>query len=192
MKKILGIILTMFVASGVVLLAGCGKKEVEQTAVAPQARQLLVDGTVNLKQGEVVKAVQNFAMAIKTAPDYFEAYYMLAETFIHLKQFSQAQAVLTGAVNRFPENPVVFYLLAAAYEGSGDMMPAIIAARKSVDLFQARQDEDGTKRAVILLGSLVQAAKEQSEKDMVNNAAQDAVKAATADTVPAGLPAAVR
>jgi predicted Zn-dependent protease len=189
MKKILGIVLAVCVASGAALFAGCGQKETQKTAVAPEARQLLVQGTVDLKQGEVVKAVQNFALAIKTAPDYFEAYYMLAETFIHLKQFPQAQAVLTGAVSRFPENPVVYYLLAAAYEGSGNMMPAIIAARKSVDLFQAKQDEDGTKRAVILLGALVQAAKEQSEKDMVNNAAQDAVKAVTTNTVPAGIPA---
>jgi predicted Zn-dependent protease len=192
MKKILGVVLAVFVASGAVLFAGCGKQEAAKTAVDPQSRQLLVEGTVFLKQGEVVKAVQNFASAIKASPDYFEAYYMLAETFIHLKQFPQAQAVLTGAVGRFPENPVVYYLLAAAYEGSGNMMPAIIAARKSVDLFQAKQDEDGTKRAVILLGALVQAAKEQGEKDMVNNAAKDAVKAATTNTVSAGIPASVQ
>ncbi len=191
MKKILGIVLAVFIASGTVMLAGCGQKGTEKGAVAPQARQFLVQGMVDLKKGEVVKAVQNFATAIKTSPDYFEAYYMLAETFIHLKQFPQAQAVLTGAVSRFPENPVVYYLLASAYEGSGSRMPAIIAARKSVDLFQAKKDEDGTKRAVILLGSLVQAAKEQGEKDMVNNAAQDAVKAASTNAVPAGIPAAV-
>jgi len=184
MKKVTGLLLAVLIASGAVLFAGCGKKAAEKPAVDPQARQLLIQGTAYLKQGDVVKAVQNFAMAIKTSPDYFEAYYMLGETFIHLKQFPQAQAVLTGAVNRFPDNALAYYLLAAAYEGSGNMMPAILAARKSVDLFQARQDEEGTKRAVVLLGALVQTAKKQSEADMVNKAAQDAVKAA-AVTAPA-------
>jgi tetratricopeptide (TPR) repeat protein len=182
MKKIMGVMLAVCVASGALLFGGCAKKAAENAAVDPQARRLLVEGTAYLKQGEVVKAVQDFATAIKTSPDYFEAYYMLGETFIHLKQFPQAQAVLTGAVNRFPDNPLAYYLLSAAYEGSGNLMPAIIAARKSVDLFQARQDEDGTKRATVLLGALVQAAKQQAETDMVNNAAQDAAKAAKATT----------
>ena len=187
MKKITGVLCMVLIATSVLLLGGCGKKEAANGAVDPQARALLARGTGYLKQGEVVKAVQDFATAIKMSPDYFEAYYMLGETFIHLKQFPQAQAVLTGAVNRFPDNALAYYLLAAAYEGSGNMMPAIIAARKSVDLFQAKQDEEGTKRAVILLGSLVQAAKEKGEADMVNNAAQEAVKAAT-EVTPAAAP----
>jgi Tfp pilus assembly protein PilF len=191
MKKIMGVILVICIASGALFFTGCAKKAQESAAVDPQARQLLVQGTAYLKQGEVVKAVQNFAMAIKTAPDYFESYYILGETFIHLKQFPQAQAVLTGAINRFPDNPLAYYLLAVAYEGSGSMMPAIISARKSVDLFQARQDEEGMKRATILLGALVQVAKQQAEVNMVNDAAQAAVKA-VADTAPAGTPAAAK
>jgi Tfp pilus assembly protein PilF len=183
MKKIMGVILVVLLASSTVMFTGCGKKE--KASVDPRSRQMLMEGMVYLKQGEVVKAVQNFAMAIKSSPDYFEAYYILGETFIHLKQFSQAQAVLTGAVNRFPENPMAYYLLAAAYEGSGNMMPAIVSARKSIDLFQAKQDEEGVRRATIMLGALVQAAKQQSEANMVNNAAEDAAKAAGAPPVAA-------
>lgn len=177
MTKIMRFMLALLVASGTLMSAGCARKA-EKTTDDPRARQLLAEGTGFLKQGEVVKAVQNFAMAIKASPDYFDAYYMLGETFIHLKQFPQAQAVLTAAVNRFPENPLAYYLLAAAYEGSGNMMPAIVAARKSLDIFQARRDEEGAKRAMVLLAALVQIAKQQAETDMVNNAAEEAVKAA--------------
>ena len=184
MKRIMGFTLAVLVASGALMVAGCSKKTEEKAAVDPRARQLLVEGTAFLKQGEVVKAVQNFATAIKASPDYFESYYMLGETFIHLKQFPQAQAVLTAATGRFPENPLAYYLLAVAYEGSGSMMPAIVSARKSVDLFQAKQDEEGVKRSTILLGTLVQIAKQQAETNMVNNAAQDAVKAVS-DVAPA-------
>ena len=189
MKKIMGVMLVVLIASGAMMFAGCGKKAEEKVTVNnPQARELLVQGTVFLKQGDVVKAVQSFAMAIKTSPDYFDSYYMLGETFIHLKQYPQAQAVLTAATNRFPENPLAYYLLAVAYEGAGNMMPAIVSARKSVDLFQAKQDEEGTKRATILLGALVQVAKQQSESNMVNNAAQDAAKTVV-DAAPAAAPA---
>ncbi len=184
MKKFMSVVMAVCVASGVLMFAGCGKKVEEKTAADPQARQMLVDGTVYLKQGDVVKAVQKFATAIKTSPDYFESYYMLSETFIHLKQFPQAQSVLTAATNRFPQNPLAYYLLAVAYEGSGNMMPAIVSARKSVDLFQAKQDEDGTRRATVLLGALVQVAKQQAETKMVDGAAADAVNAA-GDTAPA-------
>ena len=188
MKKTINIVLALVIVSGSMFLGGCGKRATEKVAADPQARQLLVEGTTYLKQGDVVKAVQNFASAIKMAPDYFEAYYMLGETFVHLKQYPQAQAVLTAATNRFPENPVAYYLLAVAYEGTGKMMPAIVSARKSVDLFQARQDEEGTKRATILLGVLVQVAKQQAEGGMVKNATDDAAKA-VAEAVPAAVPA---
>lgn len=188
MKKSFSVVLSVCVAAGMLVFAGCAKKAEEKAEGNVQARQLLVEGTEYLKQGEVVKAVQNFATAIKTSPDYFEAYYILGETFVHLKQYPQAQAVLTAATNRFPDNPVAYYLLAVAYEGSGEMMPAIVAARKSVDLFQAGKDKEGVKRATVLLGTLVQMAKQQAEANMVNNAAQEAAKT-VADPV-AAAPAA--
>ncbi len=182
MKKILGMTGLLLVAGGVFLLAGCAKHEAPASSVAEQARQELRDGVVFLKQGDAVKAVQSFAAAIKTSPDYFEAYYMLAETFIHLKQFDQAQAVLTAATGRFPENPVAYYLLGIAHEGAGELMPAIVSARKSVDLFQAKKDDEGVKRAMVLLGALVQLAKKDSESKMVEDAAQGAAKAVVTAT----------
>jgi tetratricopeptide (TPR) repeat protein len=172
MRKIFSVVLAMVC---VAMLAGCAKNEPVK-AVDGKAQQLLREGTVYLKQGDVLKAVESFGVAIKTSPDYFEAYYMLAETFIHLKQFDQAQAVLTLAANRFPDKPVVYYLLAVAFEGSDKLMPAIVAARKSLDLFHANNDAEGEKRATILLGALVQMGKAQSEKNMVDNAAKDAAR----------------
>ncbi len=82
--------------------------------------------------------------------------------------------MLNAAVNRFPDNPVAFYMLSLAYEGSDNMMPAIVTARKSIDLFRARKDETGEKRATILLGVLIQKAKQQEQDKMVAGAAEDA------------------
>ena len=171
MKKIVSVVLVVVLAG---MLAGCAKKEEQKVVTNEQARRLLVAGTVLLKQGEVIKAVQSFATAIKTAPGYFESYYMLAETFIHLKQFEQAKGVLNIAADRFPDNPVTYYLLSVVYDGEGSLMPAIVSARKSVDLFRLKKDEAGERRAIVLLGVLVQKAKQQSEAEMVNAAAETA------------------
>ncbi len=179
MKKLLAVIVLLSVA-----VVGCGKKE---PAVPPElkaARKMLIEGTVYLKQGEVVKAVGAYASAIKTAPNYFEAYYMLTETFLNLKQYPQAAAIMTTAVRQFPNNGLAYYLLSVAQQGSGQTLPAIMAARRSVELFAAVKDEQGTKRAAMLLGVLVQSAKEQVADQAATNAAADAQKTLEAVDVP--------
>jgi tetratricopeptide (TPR) repeat protein len=113
---------------------------------------------------------------MKADPDDFESYFMLSETFVHLKQFPQAIAVLSTAVRQFPENGLAYYLLAVAYEGADQSLPAIVAARRSVEIFNARGDEDGVKRAAVLLAGLIQTAKQKTEDAATANAAKDAQK----------------
>ena len=160
-----------------VAFAGCAKKESASSSTEVQARQHLMEGTVFLKQGDLMRAIQSFANAIKVAPDYFEGYFMLGETMIRLKQFPQAVSVMSAAVHRFPNNGLAYYLLALAQEGSQQPVAAIVAARRSVDLFNAAGDQEGTQRATILLAAFVAAAKQEAEKQMTENSAKDAAKA---------------
>ena len=155
--------------------AGCAKKEAATSE--EKAKQNLIEGTVFLKQGDVKGAVESFAAAIKTDPEYFEGYFMLGETLVRLKQYPQAVSIMSNAARQFPNNGLAFYLLAIAHEGAQQPMPAIAAARHSVDLFNASGDQQGQQRAMILLAALVQSAKQESEKQMVENAAKDAAKA---------------
>ncbi len=161
------------------IFTGCAKKEAPAASrTQSAARKLLVEGTVYLKQGDIKGAVGNFAAAIKVAPDDFEGYFMLSETFVHLKQYPQAIAVLSTAVHQFPENGLVYYLLAVAYESAEQPLPAIVAARRSVEIFSAKGDQDGVKRSAILLAGLIESAKKQSEDMATANAAKDAANAA--------------
>ncbi|NTV29054.1 MAG: tetratricopeptide repeat protein [Candidatus Omnitrophica bacterium] len=160
-----------------VALAGCSQKPVEKTGVE-QAQQLLAEGAMFLKQSNVAQAIQSFASAIKVAPDYFESYYLLSETLIRLHQFSQAEAVLLAAANKFPDNGVVFYLLSVAQQGAGNIVPAIVAARKSIDIFTAQGDREGQQRSMILLAALVTEAKRLSGEQAAQNAEKDALQAA--------------
>lgn len=160
------------------LLAGCAKKESAVLSRNQAAgRKLLVEGTVFLKQGDVKSAVGSFAEAIKVMPEDFEGYFMLSETFVHLRQYPQAVAVLSTAVRQFPENGLAYYLLAVAYESGEQVVPAIVAARRSVEIFNAKGDQDGVKRSAILLAALIQVAKQQSEDAATANAAKDAARA---------------
>ncbi len=181
MKKFLICLLVAGVAC-----AGCAKKDVANLS-EQKARQNLVEGTVFLKQGDIKMAVESFATAIKTAPDFFEGYFMLGETFLRLKQYPQALSVMSAATRQFPNNGLAYYLLAMAYEGSGQPVPAIVAARRSVDLFSASGDKEGTQRAMVLLATMVSAAKQEAEKQMVDNSAKDAASAAAKAVTPAAV-----
>jgi len=187
MKKI---IIGMVILS--VALVGCAKKPAQPTEVV-QARQLLIQGTVFLKQNDVAGAIKSFAAAIKAAPNYFESYYLLSETLIRLRQFTQAEAILIAAVRNFPDNAVAYYLLAIAHQGAGNPVPAIVAARKSVDISAMKGDTEGQQRAMILLATLVSDAKKRGEDQAMENAKAEAEKAAAvaAGSAEASLPEAV-
>jgi tetratricopeptide (TPR) repeat protein len=178
MKKIF----ILFILASIAVV-GCAKKEeAAAPVVGTKGRQYLIEGTVFLKQGDAKKAAESFATAIKMDPNDFEGYFMLGEMFLRLKQYPQAGSVMTAAVRQFPENGLAHYLLATSLEGMGQLVPAIVSARRSVELFNARGDKEGTQRAVILLGALVSAAKERSEAQMVDNAKKEAEKAVATKT----------
>ncbi|MBF0619815.1 MAG: tetratricopeptide repeat protein [Candidatus Omnitrophica bacterium] len=166
----------------VIAFTGCAKKDTTPKNVQ-EARKFLVAGMMLLKQAEPIKAVESFANAIKVAPEYFESYYVLAETFIHLKQYPQAISILNAAGTRFPTNGYAYYLLAIAEEGAGQTIPAIVAARKSMELMVAAKDEQGMKRATILVAALIASAKQESEDKAVANAEKDAKAAPKAAPV---------
>ena len=157
MKKWICVVLILGLA-----VTGCAKKK-EKVSTENKGRQFLVEGTVYLKQGDVVKAVESFASSIKVAPDFLEGYYMLGETFIRLKQFDQASAVMAEAVKRFPNKGLPYYLLAISEHEQGNTLAAIVAARRSVELFEAAKDEKAQQRAMILLAALVEQAKQAQE-----------------------------
>ena len=186
MKKFLAVMLV-----GVVALAGCSKNEPVKKVVAGEnkvAHRMLIEGTVFLKQGDPVKAVELFASAVKTAPDYFEGYFMLGQTFVNLKQYPQAVAVMTAAVRNFPDNGLAYYLLGVAHEGVGQRIPAIIAARRSVELFTAAEDEEGVKRSSILLAVLIQSAKQEAADQAASNAVADAQRSLEQVQIPVAEP----
>jgi hypothetical protein len=62
---------------------------------------------------------------------------------------------LDQAGKMFPDNGTVFYMLSIANRMVGKKLPAILAARHSVEVFQAQQDRENMLKSAALLHQLV-------------------------------------
>lgn len=167
MNKIVVVIFVMIIA-----IAGCGKK---QPTMSP-AKKLLIEGQVYLKQGDVQKALESFSSSIKADPKNMEGYYILSEVLIHLKQPQAALGLLQTASKEFPDQGAFYFLMGVAYDGMNQIMPAIVAVRKSLDLFMAQKDQEGAQRSSVLLTNLIEKAKALSAEAAIQNAQNDAQK----------------
>lgn len=117
--------------------------------------KLFQQGVDFLNQQDVAKAVVSFEGAIQVDPANLPPYMYLAEIFIKMKSYPQAITVLERAVGVFPDNGYVFYMLSLANQGNQTPLPAVLAARRSVELFQAQKNEEGYKQSMLLMESLI-------------------------------------
>ena len=90
-----------------------------------------------------------------------------------IQEYDHAAEFLEVAAKNFPDNGTVFYMLGIADKMTGKKLPAVLAARHSVEVFQAQQDRDNMLKSAALLHDLVDmpdtpqaaAAKPASEQD---------------------------
>ena len=155
-------------------VAGCNSRENNQArgpvdpALAKQAAaKLMQQGVAFLNQKEVTKAVVSFQGAIQVDPSDPQPYMILAEIFMRLKNFPEAINVLNRAASMFPENGYVFYMLSLANEANGTSLPAVLAARRSVELFKAQNNQEGLQQSAGLMQALI-----KTEQDKQNQPAK--------------------
>ncbi len=166
----------------VILFAGCNsrertpaKKSVEPgPSMSQQASvKLMQQGVEFLNQKDIAKAVVSFEGAIQVEPNNLQPYMILAEIFMRMKSYPEAIAVLERAVSVFPDNGYVYYMLSLANQGNNMPLPAVLAARKSVELFQAQTNEDGYKQAMLLMESLIKSEQQKQEAQNVQGGLPD-------------------
>lgn len=164
------------------LFAGCNSRErspkSEKTpsdALLPQqaAVKLMQQGVEFLNQKDIAKAVVSFEGAIQVDPTNLQPYMVLAEIFMRMESYPQAITVLERAINAFPENGYVFYMLSLANQGNKMPLPAVLAARKSVELFQAQNNEEGYKQAMLLMDSLIKSEQQKQSTQDAKAVVQD-------------------
>jgi len=161
----------------VLTVAGCNSREQASKKKAPMpgpnmpqqaAVKLMQQGVEFLNQKDIAKAVVSFEGAIQVDPKNLQPYMVLAEIFMRVKSYPEAIGILERAINVFPDNGYVFYMLSLANEGNKAPLPAVLAARRSVELFKAQNNEDGYKQSLLLMEALIKT-EQQKQAPAVNS-----------------------
>jgi tetratricopeptide (TPR) repeat protein len=171
-------------------VVGCeSKREAKQNAaqnpalVEQASTKLMQQGVQFLNARDIPKAVVSFQGAIQVNPKDLQPYMVLSEVFLRLKSYPDAINVLERAANVFPENGFVFYMLSIANQEAGNPLPAVLAARRSAELFKAQNNQEGYQRSMVMMEALIKNQQQiqlQQEQQPTSNAA-----AATLETAPA-------
>lgn len=167
-----GLIIFIIVLS----IAGCNSRErsPEKRSPVPDpnlpkqaAAKLLQQGVDFLNQKDIAKAVVSFEGAIQVDPKNLQPYMVLAEVFMRMKSYPEAIVILERAATVFSDNGYVFYMLSLANEGNKTPLPAVLAARKSVELFQTQNNQEGYKQSMLLMEALIKTEQQKQASQKV-------------------------
>ena len=145
------------------LCHGCGSRQADANAVNPSAGVSQEDFVKRaeglLAQKNYDAAVRLFQEIIAKDPNNVQAHFALGQTFMRLESYNNALQQFEAVTNLAPTNNEAFLLLGGCYDLLGDRPKAIELVKKSVEVAQAKRDEEGFKRSVIILQQMM--AKEQ-------------------------------
>jgi predicted Zn-dependent protease len=162
-KKILSILCLS------VILAGCQQPGSDQSKTVNTERQdaakkLFAQGMLSLQQKDLKGAVESLENSIKADPSDPNPYLVLGQILIKAEEFDHAVEFLDQTAKNFPDNGAIFYMLSVANKMDGKILPAVLAARRSFEIFKASGDMDNAKGSAILLEELIKVAQDQQGK----------------------------
>jgi outer membrane protein assembly factor BamD (BamD/ComL family) len=153
---------TLFILITLVALAGCQTPEGQQQQGQPDmdqrkeiAHKLIVKSLNDLQNKDLKSTIIDLETSIKISPTEPEAYMLLGQILLKIQEYDHAADFLDMAGKQFPDNGTVFYMLSIANRMSGKKLPAVLAARHSVEVFQAQQDRDNMLKSAALLHELI-------------------------------------
>ena len=117
----------------------------KQNPSEPKIQNLL--GIINAGLGNWNEAIEDYALATKLKPDYFEAYSNMGAAFFELGKFDNAISCYTKAIDINPNFEVAFNNLGEALRNTGELQRAVEFFTKAIKI-----KPDFTK-AYINLGS---------------------------------------
>jgi tetratricopeptide (TPR) repeat protein len=97
-------------------------------------------GILNLEQGQLTKALDNFTLSLKNDPRHVEAHYNLANLYYDAGDFHLARLHYEAAANIEPGFSLVFFNLSLVYHKLGDLAAASATLEKYSQL--EPEDED--------------------------------------------------
>lgn len=154
-KKILLVVL-------VAVFAGCGLRSDNKDAKSRKSTQQLsqknykAEGMALLQQNEIADSIKSFQNAIKQDPGNITNYVLLSQVYTRLNNPKGSIDALTAALQVAPENGELYFLLAQSFLKDQNLDEAIMAGKKSVEMFVKQQNEPGLRKAIILLQAVSQ------------------------------------
>ena len=152
---------------GLLVLGGCQPKEESNNQTDPSAgitsqrkeaaRKLTAQSVVLLGQKDYQGAVGSLDAAIKADPTDQDPYLILGQILLKAGEFQRAADFLDAAVKNFPDNGMIFYMLSIANQMSGKKLPAVLAARRSFEIFKDANDQDNAQKSALLLQQIINA-----------------------------------
>jgi outer membrane protein assembly factor BamD (BamD/ComL family) len=152
MKKTLFILIALFA------LAGCQKQENQQPNMDQRkdiGHKLIMKSFSDLQNKDLKSTIIDLETSIKVNPAEPEAYLLLGQILLKVQEYGHATEFLEMTAKNFPDDGTVFYMLSIANKMSGKKLPAVLAARHSVEIFQAQQDRDNMLKSAALLHELI-------------------------------------
>jgi cytochrome c-type biogenesis protein CcmH/NrfG len=136
------------------------------------ARRLFAQSIVLLQQKDLKGAVTSLEQSIKVDPSDPNPYLLLGQILLKANEFDNAVQFLDQTAKTFPNNGTVFYMLAIANRMDGKKLPAVLAARRSYEIFNAAGDAPNAQASAVLLQELITEA--QAEEAAAKTADQGA------------------
>ena len=137
------------------LIIGCGSPQRSKFQGVEEDKNYVAKGVKYLEDGDVLKAIRNFDMAIKNEPSNPDNYITLGQVYIRLKNYPRAIDTLSAATRVSPLNGEVYYLLAVSQRLNGDLKGALESAQRSVILYQRSGDKNQVARSATVLKNLL-------------------------------------
>src|SRR5271154_5929795 len=150
----------LFVLMALLALAGCQAQETQQQQPNVDqrkeiGRKLIMKSLNDLQNKDLKSTIMDLETSIKINPSEPTAYLLLGQILLKIQAYDHAADFLNMAAKTFPDDGTVFYMLGIANKMAGKKLPAVLAARHSVEIFQAQQDRDNMLKSAALLHELI-------------------------------------
>ena len=177
----------LFIIVALVTLVGCGHRANQQPNDDQRkdiAHKLILKSFNDLQNKDLKGTIIDLETSIKINPSEPAAYLLLGQILLKVQEYGHAADFLDEAAKTFPDDGTVSYMLSVADKMAGRKLPAVLAARHSIEVFQAQQDRDNMLKSAALLHELVDMPDKPTTAAGPDAPSADAPDAATATTSP--------
>lgn len=152
-----------------IVCVGCGsphKTEKKYQGVIEKNTDKYIELAMkSMAKANVAEAIQYLDTSIRKNPTNPEGYLLLSQIYLKAQNYTKAIDTASGLLMVHPDNGDALFLVASAYtlrnQEAGDKSMALLAAKKSAEVFMVQKNKEKFARSLALVQQLQQ---ESSEK----------------------------